>query len=191
MKNSQNQITLSVTFDYNELNNQLYWQILENGKTVEQESGRQTGMFELTDNSNFGVAVNAVNFPDGASVTMVDCHLVTMPILFPANNSCGALAGTYPYPSPFFVAPATPGDTFQGVTTKFSSQTAFTPIPIFQSNLTTWTWSSGNQPTVVNAGRWDTSFTMTVCVVMLDGTASYRVFGFDPETESTSGVTPP
>lgn len=187
MENPSNQITLSVAFDYNEVGNQLYWQILQNGQSVQLEAGRETGLFALANNIPFAITVTAINVPSGQSVSMVDCSLVTMPKLFSAGNLRGASPGTYPYPSPFFVAPTTPGAVQQGATTNFGGSPLFTNMPLDSG---TWIWTSPFQPTIANAGRWDTSFAMTVCIVQ-GTTGSYRVFGFDPETESSSGAVPP
>ncbi|MFY0574393.1 hypothetical protein ACN28S_08585 [Cystobacter fuscus] len=41
---------------------------------------------------------------------------------------------------------------------------------------------------ILNEGRWKTSLMMTVATTRLDGTASCRVFTFDPETQVGNGT---
>jgi hypothetical protein len=146
-------------------------------------------MFPLESYHSFGVQVRATGLPADATLAVVDCNLVTLPVLFAQGNRCGGIPGTYPYPSPFF-DPEHPGTGLEGTTTSFRTVNPFEPLLDTPPGTHEQLWVSETQRKVVNAGRWQTRFTLKVAI-QTNGQMRYRVFHFDPETSSGSGGTPP
>jgi hypothetical protein len=101
--------------------------------------------------------------------------------MFSKRGNPGNLAGTYPYPSPFFNP-----DTMvngQGATFSFGQgQASGTPARM--------SWDSDAALVIRNRGRWEISFVMTVAIETEHG-LEYRVFSFDPEGQVTTGSIPP
>lgn len=192
MECPQKYVNLHVVFDYSQITDSLYWKMLDqDGLPVEAASGLQSGLFELDCDHDFGISVLATGLPGQAELSVVDCTLVTLPMMFGLTNKPGELPGTpgtYPYPSPFF-NPADSGCEPEGATVSFRTENLFTR-PLGSPSWSEQHWVSGIKRTVVNAGRWDTLFTLTVAIKM-EGQTYYRVFSFDPETSSSSGGTPP
>jgi hypothetical protein len=190
MNSPQQQVSLSISFDYTELSECLYWKFLDqNGQPIEDRSGLYSGVFPLESGHSFGVQVHATGLPADAMLAVVDCNLVTLPVLYAQGNLAGGIPGTYPYPSPFF-DPEHPGAELEGATTNFRTVNPFKPVLGAQRGTYEQLWVSETQRIVVNAGRWRTRFTLTLAI-KTDGQMRYRVFNFDPETSSGSGGTPP
>jgi len=173
-------MTLRVSFDVDQISECLYWTLTDGRIPEPAPSGKENGTFPLTAGKTFGIEVEATGIDEGVTITLIDAFLTTLPILFSRDNQCGAVPGVYPYPSPFF----DPANVQQGATARF---TFGEPKPdVAQTRI----WDSRETPLVLNGGRWDTSFALTVAITA-NGATRYRVFGFDPETESSSGATPP
>jgi hypothetical protein len=190
MASPQQYVNLAVSFDYTQLSDNPCWQMLDqDGRPILDQTGKESGTFALESGHNFGVWIHATHLPAGATLTVLECHLITLPILFAEGNPGGGRPGTYPYPSPFFV-PAKAGTGLEGTTTSFRSANPFQPVPDPLTGGYEQRWVSEIQREVVNTGRWDTRFTLTMAIEV-QGETYYRVFSFDPESSSGSGGTPP
>ncbi|RFP10210.1 MULTISPECIES: hypothetical protein [unclassified Duganella] len=187
-------VSLHIHFDYRQLTDSPYWQMLDqDGHPTEAQDGLQTGMFSLDSSPNFTVSALADGLPDGAELHVLDCQLITLPMMFALSSSPDKLPGipgTYPYPSPFF-NPAHPLAGIGGACTSFYSANPFVPLPDMPPALHQQRWQSEVLHEVVNAGRWDTLFALTVAIKVRGHQTVYRVFSFDPESSSSSGGTPP
>jgi hypothetical protein len=178
-----NSYYLKVSFDISQESERLDWTILDSDhQPVKPSTGLETGQFVLDDHDTLRLNVVANSYLEQlSSVHIIDCHLIHRPVMFSRRGNSGHLAGKYPYPSPFF-NPATMVNG-QGATSSFGQgQASGTPSQM--------SWDSDVAFTILNQGRWQMSFVMTVAIETAKG-LEYRVFSFDPETQVGTGSVPP
>lgn len=179
---TSNHYYLRVSFDINQESEKLDWSFLDaEHQPLHPSTGVETGLFvfEAGDQMRLNVVANSYN-EELKAVHIIDCHLINRPILYSQRVS-PALAGRYPYPSPFF-DPARPLDG-QGATADFGhGQARGGPLKM--------SWDSEVELIYRNMGRWQMSFIITVAIERGDG-LEYRVFSFDPEGQVNNGSTPP
>jgi hypothetical protein len=172
-----------VSFDISQESERLDWTILDSEhQPVQKSTGLETGQFMLDVNDTMRLNVVANSYlKQLTSVHIIDCHLIHRPVMFSSRGNPAHLAGKYPYPSPFF-NPATMANG-QGATFSFGQGQATGT----QSQMS---WDSDAALTILNRGRWQMSFIMTVAIETAKG-LEYRVFSFDPETQVGNGSVPP
>lgn len=174
---------LMVSFDICQDSEKLDWAFLDsNHQPVEKSKGVETGLFvfKAGDRMRLNVVANSY-LEELTGVHIIGCHLINRPILYSKGITPPQLAGTYPYPSPFF-DPAQPLNG-QGATSSFGHGQA-------HGGPMMMTWDSELEVIYRNKGRWEMSFVMTVAIERAHG-LEYRVFSFDPEANVGDGVTPP
>jgi hypothetical protein len=174
-------ICLMVSFDINQESEKLNWSFLDaERRPIPKDTGLETGLFVFKAGDTFELNVVAKSYDNELSnVHIIDCHLITRPILH-SKRVQPQIAGEYPYPSPFFDP-----DTYlegQGATASFGNGAA-------SGSPAVMSWDSPQQLTCRNEGRWQTSFIMTVAIETGSG-LEYRVFSFDPETQVGTGAVP-
>jgi hypothetical protein len=177
-----NSYYLMVSFDICQESERLDWSILDSEhQPVQKSIGLETGQFVLDVNDTVRLNVVANSYLEQlTSVHIIDCHLIHRPVMFSSRGNPAHLAGKYPYPSPFF-NPATMVNG-QGATSSFGQgQATGTPSQM--------SWDSDVALTILNRGRWQMSFIMTVAIETARG-LEYRVFSFDPETQVGNGSVP-
>lgn len=174
---------LSVNFDIGQESEQLDWIFLDaEHRPIKPSTGLETGQFVLDANDTLRLNVVANSYQEQLSaVHIIDCHLIHRPVMFSKRGNPARLAGSYPYPSPFF-NPHTMANG-QGATCSFGRGQA-------SGTLARMSWDSEVALTILNKGRWELSFVMTVAIETAKG-LEYRVFSFDPETQVGTGATPP
>ncbi|MFC5552079.1 hypothetical protein [Massilia aerilata] len=179
----KNSYYLRVSFDIGQESERLDWTILDSDhQPVQKSTGLETGQYMLDVNDTLRVNVVANSYlGELSSVHIIDCHLIHRPVMFSSRGNPAHLAGKYPYPSPFF-NPATMVNG-QGATFSFGQgQASGTQLQM--------SWDSDAALTILNQGRWQMSFIMTVAIETAKG-LEYRVFSFDPETQVGNGSVPP
>ncbi len=178
-----NSYYLMVSFDICQESERLDWTFLDaDHQPVKPATGLETGqfVFDAGDAMRLNVVANSYQ-GQLTSVHIIDCHLMHRPVMFSKRGNASHLAGTYPYPSPFF-NPSTMVNG-QGATFSFGQGQALgTPVQM--------SWDSEAALIIRNQGRWEISFVMTVAIETAKG-LEYRVFSFDPEGQVGSGATPP
>jgi hypothetical protein len=179
----KNSYYLMVSFDICQESERLDWTFLDSEhQPVQKSTGLETGQFVFDANDTMRLNVVANSYLNQlTSVHIIDCHLVHRPVMFSSRGNPAQLAGRYPYPSPFF-NPATMVNG-QGATFSFGQGQA-------SGTASQMSWDSDVALTILNQGRWQISFTMTVAIETAKG-LEYRVFSFDPEGQVSTGAIPP
>lgn len=170
---------LMVSFDICQQSEKLNWTFLDSEhQPLEKSKGVETGLFVFNTGERMRLNVVANSYLEElVGVHIIDCHLITRPILY-SKRAAPELAGEYPYPSPFF----DPAELIngQGATASFGHGAA-------QGGRMKMTWDSDVELIYRNKGNWQMSFIMTVAIERADGLA-YRVFSFDPEANVGDGT---
>jgi hypothetical protein len=172
---------LMVSFDICQQSEKLNWTFLNaDHQPVEKSKGMETGLFVFQTGERMRLNVVANSYLEElVGVHIIDCHLITRPILY-AKRAAPELAGEYPSPSPFF-DPAQPING-QGATSSFGHGAA-------QGGRMKMSWDSEVELVYRNKGNWQMSFIMTVAIERANG-LEYRVFSFDPEASVGDGSRP-
>ncbi|WP_323142403.1 hypothetical protein [Massilia phyllosphaerae] len=170
---------LMVSFDICQQSEKLNWTFLDSEhQPLEKSKGVETGLFVFNTGERMRLNVVANSYLEElVGVHIIDCHLITRPILY-SKRAAPELAGEYPYPSPFF----DPAELIngQGATASFGHGAA-------QGGRMKMTWDSDVELIYRNKGNWQMSFIMTVAIERANGLA-YRVFSFDPEANVGDGT---
>jgi hypothetical protein len=167
-------ITLNVEFDVEQDSQRLAWSFNgPQGRIARTGAGVETGLLAFNPGDTVAVSIVANSYSRQLeSARIIDCHLITRPVL---NSWTEPTPGQYPLPSPFF------GQGSAGAVTSFLPVSGMSPTASQQS-------FTGQILHVVNPGRWQTSFVMTVAITTTGGRTTYRVFTFDPECQVSTGV---
>lgn len=175
MKNT----TLIVSFDANQNSSNLNWKFSRAGTIVPMGSHTHAGAYVFQSGDTLGVQITASqsNF---ANITLVDCHLIHMPLRNPRDTPDASQIGLYPAASPFFM----PNDRIFGSAVINLPASAFSITPVLNG---VQNWNLNRQMQFQQPGAWEMSFIMTVKISTSTG-AIYRVFGFDPEVQVTPGL---
>ncbi len=186
-------ITITASFDVTQISDALTWTITNDGLPDDPGQGKLNGLYGMNAGDTVTVFAIASTVTENTAVQIVECNLVTRPMLYSATAPSGGIAGTFPYPSPFFEVPATPPQASIPMACTVTSVMPFsvnaTPVP---PPSTLFFYSTTR--TVTCAGRWEMSLFMTVAIttgVGANAVTQYRVYCFDPETDVTSGQVPP
>jgi hypothetical protein len=187
---SNSALTLVVSFDIDQEGQRLDWYFEDaHGNPIPVDQGKETGIFPLLQDNVIGTRVEVSGCtPTPDKVAIINCHLITRPTLFSArqikqSSLDPSYAGTYPYPSPFFIPENSEGG--EGATVSFG-----TGVATMGDEPGTMAWTSKSSYRCVNQGRWNLFFIMTAAISR-DGKTSYRVFSFDPECQVGTGAVPP
>lgn len=177
-------ILITASFDVNQTSDALTWTITNSGGSVDPGSGTLNGLYDLSAGDTVAVQACATSVNPSVGVIILECNLVSRPMLFPAGGT--GIPGTYPFPSPFFDVNGEPplACTVNSVLPFVSLIPGPDGVQLFNSQALT----------VNCAGRWEISLLMTVAITKTVGASAvtnYRVFGFDPESDVTSGAVPP
>jgi hypothetical protein len=173
--------TLRVSFDADQISDQLLWSLDEGG--LERPDGAYAGALRFYPGQSLRLEVSggATLISGFLSFQIVDCCFITRPQVV----NCGAERRTrYAPPSPFLQAV---GGSFP-LELDFSSRVAEREDLSYRKIVQSWkrTLDIGQ-----SSGRWELSFNITVRIVRADQNTEVRVFQFDPESEVGTGARPP
>lgn len=187
---------LQVIFDIRQASDRLNWQYFVDGADGRHDKNKKnkseanltgTYAFKKGDLLKLEVVARGIDPAHETKISILDCHVISRPILHFASdlNVKLKLAGTYPEPSPF-------SDTCVNRfnVKKFKNWEERASQLIDGKTVEFFTISTSLLEHV-NTGRWQTSFMMTVEIDLKGVPQPRRVFTFDPECQVGTGVENP